>query len=606
MRNGKRKSNGTATVIISEVGKDRQTVTKRLNGVRVLCAGLLATVGCAWGIGLINLGNDVLAGVVTAHAVTNRCANSYPVPPPMPPSTGFETPAGFTTQMAVDMPGTTIAPASDANTLAEGYYMFNDMQCSFYTHTYTYDPPGYYYTDCVGFTGYATRTADPGAWQSMINVTHIGYYNVPTPYLFERFMNGLISSPQPYWQAVPDVQSIQPGDILAWQPALSNGQPNTAGVGHSVMVLATPKPIPGSNDQRWEFIEEDSTGGGHGPYDTRRNDANNPDKLYERNAPLNTTRQGTVPSGIGIGTMALDTTANGHVTGVEWDVGDRAENVVFGAARPLSTQNPTPGPLPPPPVPRPVPAPQGYDMATADGQIYLFGDAYNYGPNTPLILNKPMVGMSVTTDGNGYWEAAGDGGVFAYGTAPFQGSMAGRPLNAPIVGITSTDDQNGYWLVGSDGGVFAFGSANFYGSMGGRPLNRPIVGIAEAPGSTGYWEVGADGGVFTFGSANFYGSMGGHPLNQPIVGMAATPDGKGYWLVSADGGVFAFGDAAFVGSMAEDRINAPIISIVSSPDGQGYWLIGSDGGVYAFGDGTFQGGMGGQSLPSSVVAAASA
>jgi hypothetical protein len=50
-------------------------------------------------------------------------------------------------------------------------------------------------------------------------------------------------------------------------------------------------------------------------------------------------------------------------------------------------------------------------------------------------------------------------------------------LNKPIVGIAATPDGQGYWEVASDGGLFAFGDAAFYGSMGGKPLNKPIVGI---------------------------------------------------------------------------------------------------------------------------------
>jgi hypothetical protein len=71
---------------------------------------------------------------------------------------------------------------------------------------------------------------------------------------------------------------------------------------------------------------------GHGPDDTRK--PNNP--LSQRNAPI-TTAQGLVQaSGLGIGTIALDTTTSGIVTSVEWNVGDHPEGIQFGAARPLS------------------------------------------------------------------------------------------------------------------------------------------------------------------------------------------------------------------------------------------------------------------------------
>ena len=59
---------------------------------------------------------------------------------------------------------------------------------------------------------------------------------------------------------------------------------------------------------------------------------------------------------------------------------------------------------------------------------------------------------------------ASDGGIFAFGDATFYGSEGGKPLNKPIVGMAATPDGNGYWEVASDGGIFAFGDAKFYGS----------------------------------------------------------------------------------------------------------------------------------------------
>ena len=108
---------------------------------------------------------------------------------------------------------------------------------------------------------------------------------------------------------------------------------------------------------------------------------------------------------------------------------------------------------------------------------------------------------------------------------------AASRLNKPIVGMAATPDGNGYWLVASDGGIFAFGDAQFYGSTGGI-LNKPVVGMAATPDGNGYWLVASDGGIFTYGDAQFYGSTGGIHLNEPIVGMTPTPDGDGYWLVA--------------------------------------------------------------------------
>jgi hypothetical protein len=518
---------------------------------RALVAGAAGTLMLGMTVAPSLGGLPADAGAAT-FAVQNKCTD-FPHPA-MPPSTGTETPSGFTVQM----PGVTLASASTANTLAAAYVQFNDMTCSEYTHDYQEAPPNYYYYDCVGFTGYTTRLADPAAWSSVVDTVHLRNDNVvPTPLAFEQFFNGLATAPEPGWTAVPNVQSIQAGDILAWQPALSPGQPNLQGVGHSVMPLVAPQAIPGSNGQRWEVVVMDSTAGGHGPDDTRQSD----DPLSERNAPIVTSQGSIEPSGLGIGTVALDTTANGTVTGVEWSVGDKPEQIVFGAGHPIGA--PGPGPVPPPnPGPLPPFVSEGYDLMSADGVLRSYGDAYNYGPSAPLTLNQPVVGVAGTTDGNGYWEAARDGGVFTAGTALFYGSMGGKPLDQPVVGIASTDTQGGYWEVASDGGIFAFGDAAFYGSMGGKPLDHPVVGMATTPDGLGYWLVASDGGVFSFGDAAFYGSMGGKPLNAPVVAAASAPDGQGYWLFASDGGVFTFGSASFEGSLGGKPLTSPIVDAI--------------------------------------------
>jgi len=521
------------------------------------------------------------SGVTGTVGLSGAAAAATPVPnlctkfphPAMPPSSGTQTPAGFQIQMS----GAVLAPATDANTLAYAYAEWNDMTCTEYSHHYQFAPPKYYYFDCVGFTGYTTSKADPTAWKSVSTALHIAPGFVPTPLAFEQYFNSLATTPQVGWQPVPDLTAVRPGDIFAWQPATSDGQPNLQGVGHSVMPLVAPQPIRGSNNTRWEVVIMDSTAGGHGPDDTRKPD----DPLSERNAPIHTTSGQVEPSGLGIGTIALDTTPSGTVTGVEWNVGDRPEPIVFGAGHALDDPSPVP--------PGPLPVMASYDMAGANGLVSSFGGAYNYGPSTPPALTAPVVALATTTDGNGYWNASSDGGVLAYGSAPFRGSMAGTPLARPIVGMAGTLDQNGYWLAGADGGVFAFGDAGFDGSMGGSTLDAPVVGISGTVDQGGYWLVASDGGVFAFGNAGYFGSMGGRPLDAPVVGMAPTTDGRGYWLVASDGGVFAFGDATYYGSMAGNHLNAPVVSLGGTNDGAGYWEFAGDGGVFAYGDATFAG-----------------
>jgi hypothetical protein len=78
--------------------------------------------------------------------------------------------------------------------------------------------------------------------------------------------------------------------------------------------------------------------------------------------------------------------------------------------------------------------------------------------------------------------------------------MGGTPLNRPVVGMAATPDGNGYWLVASDGGVFAFGDASFFGSTGGRAFGAPAIGLIVTPGGNGYAVVDTNGAITRFPS----------------------------------------------------------------------------------------------------------
>ncbi len=119
---------------------------------------------------------------------------------------------------------------------------------------------------------------------------------------------------------------------------------------------------------------------------------------------------------------------------------------------------------------------------------------------------------AVTGSGiSGYQEVASDGGIFAFGTAPFDGSTGNLHLNRPIVGMAATSDGQGYWLVASDGGIFAFGDAHFYGSTGNLHLNQPIVGMAATSGSVASHAVSDLGSAteVVYGASGSFGGLSG-------------------------------------------------------------------------------------------------
>ena len=115
--------------------------------------------------------------------------------------------------------------------------------------------------------------------------------------------------------------------------------------------------------------------------------------------------------------------------------------------------------------------------------------------------------------GTGWWRRTGN--FPARVARPFQGPSGGRVLNRPIVGMAATPNGQGYWLVASGGGILSYGDAGFEGSAGSLPLNKPIVGMAVTPDGNGYWLVASDGGVFSYGDAPFEGSAGGLRSTSP-------------------------------------------------------------------------------------------
>jgi len=105
----------------------------------------------------------------------------------------------------------------------------------------------------------------------------------------------------------------------------------------------------------------------------------------------------------------------------------------------------------------------GYYVVGADGSVYPFGDAQDFGgvprsggsgsPST-------IVGIGVRPQGDGYWLVAADGTVTGFGAAASIGGGApATPAAATVVGIAVTASGAGYRLVRSDGTTVGAGDA---------------------------------------------------------------------------------------------------------------------------------------------------
>ena len=255
----------------------------------------------------------------------------------------------------------------------------------------------------------------------------------------------------------------------------------------------------------------------------------------------------------------------------------------------------------------------GYWLVGADGGIFSFGSAGFHGSTGNLVLQRPVVGLSPTSDRNGYWLVASDGGVFAFGDSGYYGSLpglgfapagtVGRPaLAAPIVGIVPSSNGGGYFMVASDGGVFAFGDAKFAGSCPGiGGCNGTAVAVMPDATGRGYWLVTTAGAVYAFGDAAYLGSPA--PRSSPVTSAVRTPDGKGYWILFADGEVVPFGDAVGHGDPAGTLGGDQASAIFATADGAGYWVATAEGSVHPYGDAPSDGSMAGAHLNAPIVAA---
>ncbi len=231
----------------------------------------------------------------------------------------------------------------------------------------------------------------------------------------------------------------------------------------------------------------------------------------------------------------------------------------------------------------------GYRIAAASGSVAGFGSLADLGGVGGSLSGSTVTGIAGTPGGLGYWLATSDGSVYSFGDAyPFP--YVHSPVR--VVGIAATPTGDGYWEVTAGGAVYAFGHARYYGEPGqGRRLRGPVVGIASTADGRGYYVVTSAGAVYGRGDAKLVGSaVAGHL--GPVVGMAvdekAPPDRPGYWLLSSSGAVYRFGSARRYRPTSPLR-SGPAAAIAATPDGGGYWVLYRSGAVRSFGDAHFEG-----------------
>jgi hypothetical protein len=261
-------------------------------------------------------------------------------------------------------------------------------------------------------------------------------------------------------------------------------------------------------------------------------------------------------------------------------------------------------------------SPHGYWLVGGDGGIFTFGLAQFHGSTGNLVLQRPVVGITPSTDNGGYRLVATDGGLFAFGDSRYYGSVPGlgiapagsgqrRSLDAPIIGMVPSPDGAGYFMVGADGGVFAFGDARYEGSCPALPhgCDAPAVAVMPDASGHGYWLVTASGSVYAFGDAKSFPPD--PPAISPVTSAFRTPDGGGFWVLFASGAVDAFGDAVNFGSLPLGTTNTdgPATAIYAPATGGGYWVATADGSVTGFGSLPSLGGMNGQPINAPIIAA---
>jgi hypothetical protein len=124
----------------------------------------------------------------------------------------------------------------------------------------------------------------------------------------------------------------------------------------------------------------------------------------------------------------------------------------------------------------------GYGSVTASG---VPGPGDSEGATSAPTPPGPVVGIAPTPDGAGYWVATANGDVYSFGDAVDFCAMSActslpsaPPAGGRVAAIAADPDGDGYWLAGAVGTVYPLGGAPGNGSVGSPTSPAPIVSMA--------------------------------------------------------------------------------------------------------------------------------
>jgi hypothetical protein len=233
----------------------------------------------------------LVASVLLAGLVGTGCAHGHTRPAAVSPSSS---PAAS-------------GAAGAALLLGEVQRELSAVKKTHYQHTTAVDEAiGKFYYDCSGMVDYALDRVLARDAQELPTSTS----KRPLAGDIERFLHNAIGQPAQGWQAVPRVDQLGAGDLVAW---LVTEDSTTGDTGHVMVVLGAPKPNASRNSE-WLVQVADSTLSPHA---------------------LDSRHQGE--TGLGSGTIGLVVDSNGVPVAFYWKggVSEHAKPTEIALGRPV-------------------------------------------------------------------------------------------------------------------------------------------------------------------------------------------------------------------------------------------------------------------------------